>query len=73
MGSVGVTPCGTPAVRVKLLKTGADLVVSDLASLAKLRESFAPGEAIKRAKMNGDEEDATVRQRCALLAIRHCD
>ncbi len=75
MGAAGASAYGTPAVRVKLLSTGADVVVSDVRDLAALSESFAPGDIIKRAKLDGVEEDATVRaqrrcthERCIAIA-----
>ena len=47
-------------VKVKVLSNGAEVSVG-AGALAKLGESFAPGDAIKRAMLNGQEEDATVR------------
>jgi hypothetical protein len=68
MGAAGMFANGTPAVRVKLLATNADVIVNEVSMLSKLGESFAPGDAIKRAMLSGDEEDATVRARRARAA-----
>jgi hypothetical protein len=53
---------GAPAVRVKLFNSDTEVVVKDVkAMLSKLNERFAPGDAVKRAMLSGQEEDATVR------------
>ncbi len=54
-------------VWVKLLRTG-DEVLCNAKDLSALREKFVPGDAAKRAMLNGEEEDAEVRRshlRCA--------
>jgi hypothetical protein len=51
---------GASALHVKLPCTGEDLIV-DAASLHKqLRQRFVPGDEVKRALLNGTEEDARV-------------
>lgn len=49
------------AVRVKVLSTGADVIVNSVSDLAALSETFSPGDHIKRAMLSGAEEDAVVR------------
>ncbi len=53
------------AVKIQLLCNNSELSVG-AAQLAKLGEAFAPGDAVKRAMLSGQEEDATVR----LTALR---
>lgn len=75
LGAAGAGVGGSPAVRVVLLNSDTEKVVTDVkATLSKLNERFAPGDAIKRAMLSGDEEDATVRRRrkrSLLLSVAH--
>lgn len=60
---------GASGVRVKVLNSSfGEMVVNDISALSKLREQFAPGDAVKRAMLSGAEEDATVRRCIALQA-----
>jgi hypothetical protein len=51
---------GASALHVKLPCTGEDVIV-DAASLRKLRQRFAPGDDVRRAMLDGNEEHARVR------------
>ena len=59
----------TPALRVKLHSTGEQMDVPLSHVVALPARPFLPGEHIRRAMLSGDEEDATVRYKRALLLL----
>ena len=60
MGLADGSTLAAPAVRLKLAGLHTEVVVKDLTKLKALCESFSPGDAVKRAMLNGQEEDAEV-------------
>jgi hypothetical protein len=64
----------SPLLRVKVLSSGAEHLVSAAMLKALPQRAFLPGEPVRRAMWSGAEEDAEVRGRCCGVrpAVMHC-